>query len=260
MATGRTLGEFQRLYVDGYDLSGYVMDTGERGVEYAEYEAKTLADPINGVLAGKPTVTLGPINGVFDNTATSGHHVLAAAAQGARRNCLLAIGVRGVPVFGDDIFCAPMYQLAYKAAPGDGIVTARIDFGGVDQTANLNYDEFWGKLLHAYGAETGANTANTNVNNGGATAYGGWMMYHIRSIAGTGTATISLDDSANGTTWAALSGATSGAIATASAPTSGIVQLAKTATVRQYLRWQIALGGSATGCTFVLGFMRGRLQ
>jgi hypothetical protein len=256
MATGRTLTDYERLYIDGFDQSGYVMDTGEQGIEFQEFDTLCLSDAITGALLGKPAVTFGPVNGVFDNTATSGLHVLSVAAQGARRNLLLARGVMAAPAMGDDVFAAPMYQVAYKAA-GNQVVSARMDFAGPDITAAMAYTKYWGKLLHAYGSETGANAANTNVDNGAATAAGGWLMYQIRSITGAGSVTLSIDDSANGTAWLALSGATSGAIATASAPTSGIVQLATNATVRQYLRWQIAFGGSATACTFVLGFMRG---
>jgi hypothetical protein len=150
-----------------------------------------------------------------------------------------------------------MFQTKYKAR-GEGIVNTTIEFAGVDIANALLYRCFWGHMLHVMGSETGANTSTTSVNNGASSALGGWLMYHITSITGTGTVTISVDDSANGTDFSALSGATSGAIATASAPTSGIVQLGVTATVRQYLRWQIALGGSATACTFALSFIRSK--
>jgi hypothetical protein len=251
----RVLTDFERVYIDGYDLSGYAVDTGERGVEFKEMPSLCKADLITGVLLGRPAITLGPIVGVFDNTPTSGLHVLATAAQGARRNVMVAAGSLAAPAMGDDVFCAPMLQKAYKAV-GEEVVAARLDLTGPDATAAMLYRKYFGKLLHAYGSETGANAANTNVDNGASSAAGGWLMYHIRSITGAGTVTISVDDSANGTAWTALSGATSGAIATASAPIAGIVQLGVTATVRQYLRWQIALSG-ATACTFVLGFMRG---
>jgi hypothetical protein len=261
MATGRTLPVFERLYIGGYDMSGYSFNSGTVGVEYPEYgEASNSpwADPVVGVLVGQPKVLFGPLNGTFDNTATSGLHVTANAAQGAARNLMFLRGVRAAPAFGDDCFCAPMIQSTYQAV-GDDIVTVTANFGQ-DANSGLNYDEFWGKVLHLLSAESGANSANTNVDNGAASAVGGWMMYQITSITGSGTATVSVDDSANGTAWSALSGATSGAIATASAPTSGFVQLAVTATVRRYLRWQVAFGGSATACTFALAFMRGRVQ
>lgn len=254
MATGRTLADFQRIYIDGYSMSCYTLDTGEQGVAFEEYDATALCNPIKGVLVGKPTLSLGPINGVFDNTATSGLHVLASAGQGAQHNVSVVYGIRAAPVNYDPCFSAPMIQTKYKAV-GSGVVNATIELAPA--TNALNYNKAFGRMLHVMGSETGANSANTNIDNGAASTAGGWLMYHVTSITGTGTVTISVDDSANGTSWSALSGATSGAIATAAAPTSGIIQLATTATVRRYLRFQVAFGGSASACEFALSFIRG---
>lgn len=260
MARGRSVTKYERLYLGGYDMSAYIMDTGEKGVDY-EANAGTsfcLADLVTGAICGRPAVMLGPLNGVFDNTATSGLHVIANAAQGSRVNVMYSRGVLAVPTIGDDAFCVPATMGQYHATQVDNTSAVNLTFSGLDASAGLNYDEFFGALLHAMGAETGANSANTNADAGAASTAGGWLMYQVTSITGTGTVTISIDDSANGTTWAALSGATTGTIATASAPTSGFIQLATNATVRRYLRWQVAFGGSATACTFALAFMRGR--
>ena len=253
---GRSLPDFQRVYINGYDMSGYTNDTSEKGVEFGEAPSMCFSDTVMGYLRTKPQVMAGPILGVFDNTATVGLHAIASTLPGSRANLMIARGVRTAPVYGDDVFAAPMLLGSYKAR-GEEAVAVSMTMAGLDQTAGLNYVQYFGKLLHVYQSYTAANSANTNIDNGAATTGGGWLMYHIRSITGAGTVTASIDDSANGSAWAALSGATTGAIATASAPTSGIVQLATTATVRQYLRWQFALGGSATAATLVLGFMRG---
>jgi len=256
MTTGRTLPEFQRVYTDGYDLSSYIVETGEQGVAFAEPRVPALADPIIGTQPSDPAVTCGPWQALFDNTATSGMHVLANAAQGTRRNILVAYGIQAAPAVGDPVFCVPALQSSYKGV-GSPQVTATLKFA-YDSNARLNYWQLFGNLLHVIGAETSANSSTAaGQDNGAASSKGGWLQYHITSITGTGTVTISVDDSADGTTYAALSGATSGAIATASAPVAGFVQLATTATVRRYLRWQIAFGGSATACTFALAFMRG---
>ncbi len=257
MARGRSTADFERLYIDGYDMSGYTIDCGERGADFGGAAFKCKNDAIIGVLVGKPTLLFGPVNGVFDNTATSGIHVLANAAQATRRNIMHLRGVNAVPAIGDDAFCAQMIQSSYQAANSGDISAVNLQFAH-DATSTIAYGNPFGAVLHVLGSETGANSANTNADNGAATTAGGWLMYQVTSITGSGTVTISVDDSANGTSWSALSGATSGAIATASAPTAGIINLATTATVRRYLRWQIAFGGSATACTFALAFMRGR--
>ena len=54
MGTGRSLPNFQRIYVGGYDLSGYAMDSGEQGVEYTENEGYTWTDAIKGIIASQP--------------------------------------------------------------------------------------------------------------------------------------------------------------------------------------------------------------
>jgi hypothetical protein len=257
MARGRSLVAFEKLYIDGFDMSGYTIDPGERGAEYETGEALCIGDAIKGVINGQPTFSFGPVNGVFDNTATSGIHVLANAAQGTRRYIMHARGVRTVPAIGDDAFCAIMYQQSYKGGQTDSTVTATMTFSH-DSTSGLNYRQPFGVLLHPWGSETGANTANTNADNGAASALGWWFMYQIYSITGAGTVTVSVDESSTGSSgWAALTGATSGAIATASAPIAGFVQGATNAAVKQYLRFQVAFGGSATACTFVSALMRG---
>ena len=77
-----------------------------------------------------------------------------------------------------------------------------------------------------------------------------WQVF-----AGDGTATISVDDSADDNTYGALSGATSGEI-DFSSPSSGFVALATTATVKRYIRWQLSLN-TANTVTFALAFVRG---
>lgn len=254
---GRSVTIWERLYIDGYDMSGYTLDCGERGIEFELGESFCLSDTVRGVVTGQALPTFGPVNGVFDNTATSGIHVLANAARGTRRYIMHARGVQAAPAIGDDAFCATMLQMVYKANQGENMITCTLEFA-FDATLALNYGQHFGALLHPLAAETGANSANTNHDNGAATTGGGWLMYQIRTITGgAGTATVSVDDSANGASWLALSGATSGAIAYSAAPIAGIVQLGTTATVRQYLRWQLALAGGATGATFALAFMRG---
>ena len=256
MARGRSVPDYERLYIGGYDMSGYTIDCGERGSDYEPGEQYCIGDAVKGVLTGKPNWIFGPVNGTFDNTATSGIHVLANAAQGTQRYIMHLRGVRAAPAIGDDVFCADMVQSRYQSAAGGGILAANLQFAH-NAMSTIAYANPWGALMHVLGSETGANSANTNADGEAATTKGGWLMYQITSITGSGTVTISVHDSANGTSWLALSGATSGAIATASAPTAGIVNLGNTATVRRYLRWQIAFGGSATACTFALAFMRG---
>jgi len=254
MATGRTLDKHKRIYIGGYDLSGNARSCGPIGVEYDEADLTAWTDTAHGFLRSHSQTNIGTFNAVFDNTATTGIHIVLPAA-GGERNVIVAQGIRAVPAAGDPAFGGTFIQSAYAPQDDGGGVVVSVPFAGWSASASsLIYSIGWGTLLHASGAETGANSANSGIDNptAGATTSGGYLCYQV--LAGDGTATLSVDDSANNSTWLALSGATSGSI-NCTAVTSGLVALTATATVRRYLRWQVALG-TATTVTFVLMFAR----
>lgn len=250
----RSILKNTRFFADGYNLSGYTRSFGPLSVEFDTDEMATLTDAVKGTLLGQPTFSVGTLNGVFDNTATSGLHVLASVI--AARNVCVLIGGESAPAAGCPAFAGKFNQLAYPVEFGNVEPTGSIQFGKTPVTNLLNYIKPWGVCLQPGDSQTGANSATGVDDNGAATTAGGYLAYQILSITGSGTATISIDDSANNSTWLALSGATTGAISNTSAPTSGVVQLGTTATVRRYLRWQLSLSGS-TACSFVLTFVRG---
>ncbi len=149
-------------------------------------------------------------------------------------------------------------QLGFQAAEQDRAMIATIPFGDWDVQSLISYHNPWGSLVHALAAETAVNSAiGYDDGAGGQTTKGGWMMYQITAVEGTGNVTTKIQDAATNTnpSFADLSGATSGAIANTAVPASGVVALAITATVRQFLRWQIVLSG-ITSVTFALAFVR----
>jgi len=79
-------------------------------------------------------------------------------------------------------------------------------------------------------------------------------MYQV--LAGDGDATIIVEDSSTLVDGNFAQLMTSGLV-DCSSPTSGVVALANTATVKAYTRWQLTLG-TANTVTFALAFMRGR--
>ena len=246
---GRTVSKFMRYYQDGYDLSADVETVGELAWEYDHEARACLSWEVKGGLNGKPAVNIGPVNGVFD-TATAGWHSVVTAT--GSKTVMIPIGEGAVPAAGCPVFGGAFSMASYQVPPGDGMVPFTATFGGGVAGAQA-YAQPWGKLIHAKGSETAANTG-TGIDYGAGS--GGWLMYQVFSITGTGTVTISIDDSTDNSSFGALSGATTAAIATASAPTAGIVELATAASVKRYLRWQIAFGGSATGCEFALAYFR----
>lgn len=252
--TGRTLQKFNRVYIDGYDMSGYSRGIGPLSCvfEPADLTAQ-MGDAIKGYLPGQAEITPTLLNGVFDNTPTSGLHVIGSAIAQSRI-VMIPVGIQAAPASGDVVFMGQFIQTGYQAEDADGPLYAQIPFGLWDVNNLIAYEQPWGHLVHAKGAETGANAGANDVDGAAATALGGWLMYHV--FAGNGTATISIDDSANDAAWTALAGATTGSI-NCSVVQKGIVALGKTATVRRYLRWQLVLG-TATTVTFALAFVRGR--
>lgn len=250
MATGRTILKHTRVYVNGYDLSGYSRQIGPLAQTFDETDLTTITDAVTGVLPNYAALSCGTLNGIFDNTATSGLHVVANGA-GVSRNVMIPIGIRAAPAQGDPVYMGQFEQSGYSAE----VPYVNIPFDKTSLTAtSLAYQKPWGWLLHANGAETVANTAVGIDDNGAATAFGGWLMYQV--FAGDGTATIKVQDAATNlnASFADLTGATSGVI-DCSSPISGVVAIGRTATVRQFLRWQIALG-TANTVTFALGFVR----
>lgn len=249
----RTVTKHTRFYMDGYDLSGYSRSVGALEVTMDTQEEAAFTDGVKNVLPNHATVNIGTLNGYFDNTATSGLHVIANGA-GVIRNVMIPIGFLAAPTAGDPVFCGQFEQQGYYQE-GDVNAYVSIPFGGWSGSAStLLYNKPWGSLLHPNGAETAVNTATGIDDRGAATTSGGYFVYQV--FAGNGTATIKVQDAATNTnpSFSDLSGATSGSI-DCSTVKYGLVALGTTATVRRYLRWQIVLG-TATTVTFASAFVR----
>jgi len=252
MATGRTVLRNWRAYVDGYDLSGYTRSFGPLACTFEEGTDDAVTLTVKQTMIGNASVSMGTLNGLFDNTATAGLHAVMNGA-GEVRNVMLACGIQTAPINNDPVFCGTFTQLSYSGDPDNIPVYATVGFGNTSNEAdNLMYSRPWGVLLHAKAAETAANTA-TGLDQLAQTTLGGYMMY--QSFAGNGTASIKVQDASANVDGSFTDLLSSGSI-NFSTPKSGIVALAKTATVKRYVRFQIALG-TATSVTFALAFSRG---
>jgi len=255
MATGRTLNRWARVYVAGYDLSCYSRTIGPLVADYNAADVTAdMCDAVRGYLPDAPNISPGTLNGVMDNTATSGLHVTASTWPGTGKIVTAALGIRAAPAAGDPVFHGQFQLNSYQVLESGGAITVTAPFGNYDETAIINHNKPWGVLLHANSAVTAVNAAAGIDDRGAASSLGGYMVYHV--LAGDGTATIKVQDAAvnNDGGFADLSGATTGVI-DCSTVSSGIVALAIGATVRQYLRWQVVLGTAST-VTFVLSFTR----
>lgn len=256
----RSLLKNTRVYVDGYDLSGHTRSFGPLATTYEE----AVDDPINASLksniAGMATVSFGTLNAIFDNTATTGIHARLGTA-GSQRTILAAFGMEAAPAANGIAWCGQQIQKDYIATPSDSPITLTIPFVSSGSATTRLYSNPWGVLLHPLSAVTAVNSATGHDYGAVSTTFGGYMCYQVTTSAGTGdiTATLKVQDSDTNVDGDFDDLLTTGVINTGSSgaavPTSGIVALSPTATVRQYTRWQIVLG-TATSVTFALAFVR----
>lgn len=235
-------------------MSGYSRSIGPLSWEYTTGDMTAITDGVKNYLNNQPTHGIGTLNGLFDSTATSGLHVVANGS-GVSRVAMIPIGIQAAPAQGDPVYVGQFLQKEYMGDPNNEGVYATVGFEKtISSATTLLYDQPWGWLLHAKGAETAVNTATGIDDNGGSSALGGYLVYQI--FAGNGTGVIRVQDAATNlnASFADLSGATTGVISFAN-PTSGVVAIGKTATVRQFLRWQVTFTTS-TSVTFALAFVR----
>jgi hypothetical protein len=262
MTTGRTVNKYSRVYIDGYDMSCYARSIGPLSCTFAEGIDDPLCQSITGVWPGQATVNPGTFNGIFDNTSDTGPHAILKTS-GTDRDLMVPLGIQAVPAIGDPVFAGQFRQDDYITGPGETPSILTIKFGPTTSGSSaMSYAQPWGVLLHDNSNSTAAYTG-LGIDNptAGATTKGGWMAYQVTNAAGTGfcTAAIKVQDAStneNGDFADLLSTGTinlgSGGAYVA---TSGVVALATTATVRRFVRWQLALT-TATEVTFVLSFHR----
>lgn len=250
----RTHNKHIRVYVNGVDMSGYSRTIGPLAWMFGAEPDAAMTDAVKNIIVGQADIQAGTLNAFLDND-TAG--LFANKAQGTK-NLLVAIGANAAPVAGDHVFAWKFEDTGYMAEQGSGFVAANLPFGGASYASTLTYKRPWGILLHANAARTAANTAVGIDDNGASSALGGIFCYHL--LSSDGTVTLKAQDAATNSdgNFADLTGATSGSITAAVTPQSGMVALGTTATVRRYLRWQLALG-TATTATFVMGFIRNNL-
>ena len=245
---------YTRAYINGYDVSGWANNTGALGFTTDAGACDAYADAVKNYVMGRVEIQAGPLNSYFAPSATTGLHELMKSSNNVS-DLFVSLGTTGEPQVGEPVFAWRMLQTSYKTG-GDSVIGANIDFGGAAYTSGVAYSSPFGVLLHAKGAETAVNTAIATVDAGASTTLGGVFDYHL--LSSNGTVTLSAQDATTNTnvSFSAITGATSGSINASTTPVSGFVELSTTATIRRYVRWQLAFG-TATTATFVCALIRG---
>jgi hypothetical protein len=247
--------KYTRVYANGYDISGTARNYGTVGTKIKLPTGAAYSDAIENTIPGGANIVCGPINAFLSPSEDIGLHELLKAGN-IVTDIMVAEASITEPAVGAPVFVWTMQEAEYTAND-DEIVGVNVVFPDASYTTVKGYDNPFGLLVHAKGAETGANEAIGTIDNTAPSALGGIFAWQV--FSSNGTCTVSIDDSAtnlNNAAFAALSGATSGEVDATTTPASGMVALSKTATVRRYLRWQLALN-SATTVTFALAFIRG---
>jgi len=231
------------------------MGIGPIGISFEEAEGVAFSDPIVGAFPDQGMVQVGTLNGIFDNTASTGLHTVWNTA-GVKREIMIPIGIRAAAGEGDPVFVGTFEQLGYMATPTAGqLVSVSIPFGAWALNAtSLQYSQIWGLLAHEKSAETGANSGTATIDFVAQTTAGGYMAYQM--FSSDGTATIKIQDAATNSDGNFSDLVSAGELDASSTPKAAIVVLGKGATVERYIRWQLALNSAST-VTFALAFVRG---
>jgi len=244
-----------RVYMDGYDLSGYERSMGAMSQVFDVSPDSALSDGIHNVVMGRAAIGMPAYNGFLDNDA-AGAFALSNASNGTR-SLVVAIGANAAPAAGNPVFAWKFEQTSYSMEQGGGFVAVTVPMM-TSYASTLTYQRPWGVLLHPSGAETAANTATGVDDIGASSALGGVFVYHL--FTSNGTVTLKAQHAATNSdgSFGDLTGATSGSIDASVSPKSGTVALATTEAVSRYIRWQLAFG-TATTATFAMAFIRNNL-
>lgn len=259
---GRTLERYTRVYVDGYDMSGYSRSIGPLEWTFPEITQKSFLDEAAGVLLDTPKISPGTLNAIFDDTADVGIHA-ALKDAGVSRDVLVALGQLAAPAQGDPVFMGAFGHNGYQISGSSGDLILACPFVKSMPDIAMLYEQPWGVLLHGDITETGdsevLNTAIGIDDHGSSTSKGGWMMLHLISATSGFAFGILIEhaDTNENASFEAIAGLYKDGLTDSDNHSSWIVQIDPDVEIKRYLRWQAAFSGSGSA-EFILGFVRGR--
>jgi len=249
---GRTVNKWLKVYVSGYDITGYARSAGPLLWEFDEADLTTLGDSVKGYLPNMCQLGLGTLNSVLDSTTDTG--MIDALAKPGPRGVMIAVGDRAAPALGNPVYMGYFDQAAFVANEDAGAMTLSLPMDNVysDGTA---FAVPWGVLLHPMGAETSSTDGGTAVgihNNLAATTDGVIMAYQCTGTDSNSSYILKLQDSPDNVTYSDITGAT----VTVTERAGGIIETARPLAIGQYVRWCLANVDSSV--TFACAYARGR--
>jgi hypothetical protein len=236
-------GKSTAVWFNGLDLSPYLNSAG-MSVSVGTGDTTTFQ---NGgwstSLAGIASATKS-FAGLYDPAVTQLEDALAVNSG------VLTYCPAGAVAVGDKARLAAVTGTSFSQSSPVGDIVA-VGWEVQTQTAVA-----FGQVLHLMAEDTNT-TTGTGKDDTGATATGWTAHLHVTAVDG-GTWTIKLEDSANNTDWADVTGGSFTAATGATA--QRLTSAAATTALRQYVRYTATrAGGSAgNGITFALGYARTR--
>jgi hypothetical protein len=223
-------GIISNLWVDQYNVSGDV------GAVDQINASRNLLD-VTGIdaefMERLPGLGDGSISfsGFFNPSAGAFHAAYGSAFGTALSQVTVSIGT----AIGDPAASIGAARTSYGVTRGaDGSIAT-----SAAAESGIGYGVDWGFLLNARASATG--TATTTVDNAVATSRGAQAYLHVTTVA-AGTVTVTVEDSADNSSFDAVSGL---AFTATSAGTAQYLATSSTATIRRYLRYNVT-GGTAT--------------
>lgn len=238
MAKQSGLGD--QLFIGGYDIGADINSIGSLSTPRGVLDATAITQSGNARIFGLRDASAEFVS-YFDPATDQAHDALSALPTADTQVMYL----RGTGV-GSEAFCMVGKQIDYNPNRGDDgsllfTTSAQSNGFGADWSDQLTA----GKVTHASGASTaGLDTT--------ASASFGWQAYLQVFSLGSGTATITIEDSADDAAWATLSG---GVFTNATTRTFERLQSSSaTATVRRYLR--VTTSGVFTNLVFAVAITK----
>ena len=238
----KTSGLGDRLFIGGNDISGDINAVDKIAGPLALINVTDITQSANSRLGGKRDGAI-DFTAYFDPAIGASHPVLAALPTGD----VLVTYIRGAALGN------PAANMWARQVNYDGTRSATGELTFKVSAVGDAYGLEWCDQLTAgprtdTAATNGASVDLTTVS----TAFG-WQAY-LQAIAITGTScTVDIQDSADGTTFADLAGATFTAF-TAGATFQRLQSSSSTATVRRYLR--VITSGTFSSATFAVSICR----
>lgn len=238
MAKQTGLGD--NFYLAGYDLSGDVGSIGNVSCPQGTIDVTDISQSAYERRGGQRDGMI-EWTSFFNDAAAQAHPVLSALPTAD----IDVTYCRGTTI-GNAAACLRAKQINYDPTRGDdGSLTI-----AVQATANA-YGLEWGQLLTA-GKRTDTTATNGASIDTAASASFGWQAY-LQAFALTGTScTVTIQDSADNSSWSNLANAAFTAFTTNG--TQRLQAASSTATVRRYVR--AITSGTFTSATFAVVFIK----